>query len=483
MAKAEIDPSKIALIVTGDDETRLSYHDLETRIRAIGTGFLKMGLAPGDRILMRIGNTVDFPVVFLAAIAVGLIPIPTSSQLTVAEVTLIATDIQPALVVAQDGMSLPDCNIAVMRTNALNEMSENPKCDYLMGDPNRPAYIIYTSGTSGKPRAVLHAHRAIWARKAMFDGWYGLTIADRVLHAGAFNWTFTLGTGLLDPWTIGATAIVPAVGMKPDNLGVLLQDQAATIFAAAPGVYRKLVGGNIPPLPSLRHGLSAGEKLPASVAQVWQAKTGTLIFEAFGMSECSTFISSSTQLPATKATIGHIQAGRNVKILDKKGPVSTGNIGVIGINVSEVGLMLGYFNPDGSCHLPNQDGWFLTGDLASQNSDGAVIYQGRIDDMMNAGGYRVSPLEVESVLNNHDEIQDVACCELSVKPDVTVIAGFYTSRNLIPHDNLHGFVSSQLAAYKCPRMYVHVDALPRGRNNKLLRQKLRQDWETANGQT
>ena len=104
-----------------------------------------------------------------------------------------------------------------------------------MGDPDRPGYIIYTSGTSGQPRAVTHAHRAIWARRMMWEGWYGLTENDRLLHAGAFNWTYTLGTGLLDPWTRGATALIPGKGVTPDTLGLLMQQHDATIFAAAPG--------------------------------------------------------------------------------------------------------------------------------------------------------------------------------------------------------------------------------------------------------
>ena len=96
--------------------------------------------------------------------------------------------------------------------DALRAMRSLPPCAYAMGDPDRMAYAVYTSGTSGKPRAVAHAHRAIWARQMMFDGWYGIGADDRLLHAGAFNWTFTLGTGLMDPWTVGATALIPEPG-------------------------------------------------------------------------------------------------------------------------------------------------------------------------------------------------------------------------------------------------------------------------------
>ena len=91
-------------------------------------------------------------------------------------------------------------------------MRDLPPCAYDMGAPDRPGYIVFTSGSGGTPRAVVHAHRAVWARRMMWDGWYGLRTDDRVLHAGAFNWTYTLGTGLMDPWAIGATALVVAPG-------------------------------------------------------------------------------------------------------------------------------------------------------------------------------------------------------------------------------------------------------------------------------
>ncbi len=122
-----------------------------------------------------------------------------------------------------------------------------------------------------------------------------------MLHAGAFNWTYTLGTGLMDPWTVGATALIPAPGSSPDQIAALMAEHNATIFAAAPGVYRQMMKHDLPELPKLRHGLSAGEKLPATTRDEWNRRTGKKIFEAYGMSECSTFISGSPIMPPPKA--------------------------------------------------------------------------------------------------------------------------------------------------------------------------------------
>ncbi len=225
LACAARTPDKIALAVlhaTGAD--RYSYARLEAMVRGTATGLLRRGLAPGDRVLMRLGNSVEFPITYLAAITAGLIPVPTSAQLTRREITGIAAGVAPALIVAEDGVALPDgSDCPVLASAELAAMHDLPAAEYAMGDPNRPAYIIYTSGTAGQPRAVIHAHRAIWARRMMWDGWYGLTPQDRLLHAGAFNWTYTLGTGLMDPWAVGATALIPAAGVGPDALPLLLQ--------------------------------------------------------------------------------------------------------------------------------------------------------------------------------------------------------------------------------------------------------------------
>ncbi len=482
LARAGAQPDKCALSVIGTDHTEdWTYARIEAAIRGAATGLLATGLKQGDRVLLRLGNTPDFPIAFLACIAVGLIPVPTSSQLTVPEITAMAQDIAPKAVIAGRGIALPDHYAPVITETTLTGFFTQPPADYVMGDPNRPAYIIFTSGTSGKPRGVVHAHRAIWARRMMHDGWYGLTADDRVLHAGAFNWTYTLGTGLMDPWTVGATALIPASGIPATALPELLDRHKATIFAAAPGVYRQLLKSEIIPIPSLRHGLSAGEKLPDTTRDAWTKATGAPIFEAYGMSECSTFISGSPSTPADTGTLGRPQPGRHIALLDDDGTPS--DTGQIAVHNSDPGLMLGYFNAPDDTAARMQCDYFLTGDIGRRLPSGAIAYEGRVDDMMNAGGYRVSPIEVETSLALHPDIHEAAAVELRVKSDASVIAAFYTSADMIEDTQLAAHCATHLARYKCPRMFIHVDALPRGANNKLLRRALRTDWETKHGQT
>jgi len=354
-------PSKIALEVVGAQRTRLSYGSLRAAVLGVATGLSGKGLAPGARILLRLGNTPDFPIAYLGALAAGMIPVPTSAALMEPEVARILAGLKPDLVLNDPSVACPqgapDCTLEDLR--AMYALRPAP---LHLGSAERPGYVIYTSGTSGTPRAVLHAHRAILARRMMFDGWYGLRPDDRVMHAGAFNWTYTLGTGLMDPWTIGATALIPAPDTPAQDLPDLLAEHEATIFAAAPGIYRRLLRQVIPPMPRLRHGLSAGEKLPEITRVIWQEKTGTPIFEAYGMSECSTFISGSPAAPAAPGTLGQAQAGRSVALVGPSGPVPAGTEGVIAVHKSDPGLMLGYLDaPDETAARFQGDG-FLPGD-------------------------------------------------------------------------------------------------------------------------
>ncbi len=478
LAAGRATPDKIALqIVRASGSARWSYARLIAAVRGTGTGLLRLGLAPGARVLLRLGNSVDFPIAYLGALAAGLVPVPSSTQLTVPEITRIAHEISPALVLAGDGVALPDHAAPVVALSALRAMHELPPCDWHMGDPDRAGYIIYTSGSGGSPRAVVHAHRAIWARRMMWDGWYGLTPEDRMLHAGAFNWTYTLGTGLMDPWAIGATALIPEAGAP---LGLMLKRFDATIFAAVPGVYRQMLkDGRKLDLPRLRHGLSAGEKLPDFTRDAWRDATGREIYEALGMSECSTYVSSSPARPAPAGSAGYPQQGRCLAILDPDGqPVPKGEAGVLAIHRSDPGLMLGYLTQTGRDLLLQGD-WFVTGDRAQMAGDGALSFLGRDDDMMNAGGFRVSPLEVERALADCPGITDIACTEVTIREGVSVIAAFYTAPEALPEEALHTHAATRLARYKQPRLFRHCTTLPRNANGKLSRRALRDAFEAA----
>ncbi|SHG72924.1 Acyl-CoA synthetase (AMP-forming)/AMP-acid ligase II [Cognatiyoonia sediminum] len=466
--------SKTALEVVGSANLSLTYADLENRVQCLAAQIEAQTFGSGDRVMLRLGNTERFPIAYLAAIAVDRVPIVTSSKLTQTEIDAMALETKPNLTIADKGLPTPK-NVPL-----IDDMAAVDFNGYHHGDPNRPAYIIYTSGTSGSPRAVVHAHRAIWARRMMIKDWYDLSAEDCMMHAGAFNWTYTLGTGLMDPWSVGATALIPEEGTAAEALPTLIAEHKATLFAASPGVYRRMLRQEFPKVPTLRHALSAGEKLPDITRAHWETKTGTAIHEAYGMSECSTFLSGSPARPAPTGTLGFPQTGRKIDLISNGEPSETG---VISIHKSDPGLMLGYLNQPQETRQRFNGDWFLTGDIGTRNPDGSITFEGRADDMMNAGGHRVSPIEVEQALSTCAKISEAACAEVRLKSDLSLIAAFYVASDVIEEDEIQNHLRDLIADYKRPRIFVRVDQLPRGNNNKLLRQKLKQDWEADHGQT
>ncbi|MEJ6709007.1 MAG: class I adenylate-forming enzyme family protein [Amylibacter sp.] len=465
----------VALEVFGETVERWRYADLLDAVWRTAGGLLDLGLKDGDRLLLRVGNDPAFPVLFLAAVAVGVVPVPTSALLTDPEVRRIVTELRPAMVAFAGGLKpLADLGVPTLDAKGVAQLRLAEPAQPVMGSPDRLAYMIYTSGTSGQPRAVMHAHRAVWARRLMWDGWYGLRPDDRMLHAGAFNWTYTLGTGLMDPWAIGATAMVYTGPADRTVWGRLVRDHGATIFAAAPGVYRQIVEAGADGFEDLRHGLSAGEKMPATVMEAWQAQTGKAVYEALGMSEVSTFVSSSPNVAPRSGTAGKAQDGRKLAVLGRDGPVRVDEAGVMAVSKDDPGLMLGYFEQPEETAAKYQDQWFVTGDIVSMDGDGYVTYLGRDDDMMNAGGYRVSPIEVEAAMMRCRGVLMAAAAAVEVREGVRVIAGFYVA-DVDLSDSLREICTEDLAKYKTPRIFVKMDALPKGANNKIQRKTLR-DW-------
>ena len=489
-AAAERDPGGVALEVLaapGVVAERWTRGALAEAVRRTTGGLARAGLGPGDRMLIRVGNSSDFPILFFAANALGAVPVPTSTALTASEVGAILDDLAPRMIALGPGLDLPPVGDArVLGPAAIAAARAADPLPFAATGPDDPAYMVYTSGSAGMPKGVVHAQRAAWARRMMWEGWYGLTPDDRVLHAGAFNWTYTLGAGLTDPWAIGATALIYAGPPDRTIWPRLAEAHAPTIFAAAPGVYRQMLGapGLAAGFAALRHGLSAGEALPEAVGRAWSAATGKPIFEALGMSEISTYISFSPASPPVPGRAGRPQPGRRVAVLDDHAPAPAprGTEGRLAVSRRDPGLMLGYWRRPEATAAAFDGEWFLTGDRAIMDEDGAIAYLGRDDDLMNAGGFRVSPVEVEAALTAHPGVREAAAVEVEVRPGVSVVAAFYVPEGAAPEEgDLAEHCAGLLASYKRPRLFRAVESLPRGANGKIRRRPLRHAADGAAG--
>lgn len=478
-------PGATALIVVADPthcdpaET-WTFAEVERAVLSIATGLVREGLAPGARIMIRLPNTSAYALLFFGAIAGGFVPLPVSTLLTPTEVDFLLTD-SGAQAIAIDPSATaatPPAGVAIITAERIAAwIGSGRGGTYAATAADDPAFLIYTSGTTSKPKGVLHAHRSAWGRRPMIQDWYGLRPDDRVLHAGAFNWTYTLGTGLTDPWANGATTIVYTGEKDPALWPRLIARTEATLFAGVPGLYRQIMKYGDPSrqsLGKLRHGLIAGEAPPAGLIDEWEARTATTLCEALGMSEISTFISTSPALRRRPGYIGKPQTGRAVRIVPTAGGdalMRPGEEGLIAVHRSDPGMMLGYWQRPREEAEVMRGNWFIPGDLAIMDEAGYVAHRGRANDIMKALGYRVSPLEVEAVLALHPDVLEVAVAELKVRDDVSVIGAFIVAREgrRPTMDSIKSFAAERLAAYKCPREIVLLAALPRTANGKLQR--------------
>jgi acetyl-CoA synthetase len=486
---------KPALLVVHDAAGRdvevWGYGALEQAVlRAACVFRTRCRLPQQSRILIRLRNRTSYALAFFGAIAGGFVPVPASPELTERELSFMLDDAEAAAIVLDEtlphGAFPPD--LVVIREQAFEVAVETgPMAQYAPTSADDPAFLIYTSGTTANPKGVLHAHRSAWGRRPMYQGWYGIRPDDRLMHAGSFNWTYTMGTGLTDPWANGATAIVYTGHKDPALWPRLMRAFDVTIFAGVPGVYRQILKyGDLgrAPLTAVRHGLTAGEALPNALADEWEERTRTRLYEALGQSELSTYLSSSPSVPRRPGTVGCPQAGRCVAILDENGgeaPLAPGAEGLIAVHRSDPGLMLGYWR------RPEEEGevfrgeWFVGGDAGVMDGDGYVTHRGRHNDLMKAGGFRVSPAEVERELAKYPGVADIAVAEVQVRDGVSIIAAF-----VVLHEaqigvaaELEALAARTLAAYKRPKEYVVLESLPKTPNGKIKRAELRASFRPA----
>ncbi|HSQ00631.1 MAG TPA: acyl-CoA synthetase [Candidatus Dormibacteraeota bacterium] len=484
---------------------QLSFAELATRTSQLAQLLRELDVAAGDRVLVRLPNCLEYPIVFLGAMKRGAVPVPTSILLTADEVLFLARD-AGAVALATTRESWNALHDDLERIDGLRHVllvgagDTAPATRLQLHDldaalaaisrwkaphPTRaddPAYLVYTSGTTGYAKGALHAHRSLLGRQPASEYWFSFAPegGDRVLHSGKYNWTYVLGTGLTDPLYRGTTTIVYEGPPSPHVWPRLIADHGATIFIGVPTLYRQILqktDRGSADVPTLRHCMSAGEPLSGEVLAAWRSRFGQDIYEGLGMTECSYYISQPRAYPVRPGSAGFPQPGHDVRLLDPRTmqPVPVGAEGMLCIPRRDPALLLRYWNRDAETAEAFHGDWFLTGDYARLDADGYLWFLGRRDDLINTFGYRVSPYEVERVIKDHPEVADCAAVAEEPEPGKVVVAAYVIPRpggRLTP-EAVRVYASQHLASYKAPRLVYLVDDLPRTRNGKVLRRALR----------
>ena len=514
--------NNFAMIVEDDilGTSTITFAELARKTDQFAQLLRNLNVQVGDRVLIRLPNSLDYPIAFLGAMKMGAIAVPTSTLLTAEEVAYLAKDSGATVLVSDQTawQSMEDkivenlsdtpnlSHILLSQTpfvpahGCLNVLSLSKSLEAIdacesayQSKAEDPAYLVYTSGTTGYPKGVLHTHRALLGRQPAAQYWFnyakdsdGKHLSDRIMHSGKFNWTYVLGSGLMDPLYLGKTVIVHEGKNDAQVWLDLIKKHQATIFIGVPTIYRQILQkttATMAEIPSLRHYMSAGEHLSDEVLSQWHARFGVDIYEAVGMSEFSYYLSQSQFRPIRPGSAGFPQPGHAIKLLNPETlkEVEIGEEGMISVPMDDPGLFLNYWNLAEETAKYKHDGYFFTGDYAKYDADGYIWFLGRKDDIIKSFGYRVSPYEIERVYKGHPDVADCAAVGEEIEKDklLVVIYVILKPDAKTAPDDLLAFGKQHLAAYKTPKTVYLAHDFPRTKNGKILRKDISPTMATA----
>jgi len=482
-------------IVVGDDE--IGYRRLWDETRAYAGALRSRGVRPGDAVAMLIPNVADFPRVYYAILSLGAIVVPVHALLKADEIEYVLRDSGAKLLVCaapllgegEWGGAL--AGVPVFSVLAPGPIEGVPQLEVLAADaepidtyvpraPSDTATILYTSGTTGRPKGAQGSHLALVEQTStLLLGTFDLTASDTILGClplfHTFGQTCTLNTG----FRAGATVLLLPKFTGEAALRALI-DSECTIMMGVPTMYIALLEAakTIEERPKLRYAISGGASLPLAVIERFREVFGVEIYEGYGLTETSPVASFNHVGREPRAgSIGQPIWGVDIEIaksdLDESIELlPTDELGEIVIRGHN--LMNGYLNLPEESARAVVDGWFRTGDLGTKDADGYLWIVDRKKDMILRNGYNVYPREVEEVISHHPDVSSVAVFGVAddshgqeIMACVVLVAGAATEAEV-----LKAWAEEKLAAYKFPRRVEIVEALPLGPSGKVLKREL-----------
>jgi len=483
-------PDKDAIVFAGG---HITYRELYERACRLGSALAAgADLHRGDRAALFLPNKPEFVSSYYAIVHRGAIAVSLNVMLKRDEVKFILNDSEATILITTNALleHVPDasevpslkqilCIDKPDRKGALvlNDFLPLASWDELPANLSNDdgAAILYTSGTTGKPKGALLSHGNIIGNILATRHHTRMVADDRLIcylplfHC--FGQNFIMNAAI-----DGGATLVLHERFHPEEILESLKSDRITMFFGVPPVYSRLL--TVPKIDEyfreVRYCFTAAAPMPVTVARQWRERVGQVIHEGYGLTETSPFASYNHDSSYREGSVGTPIENVEMKILDSEGqdlpPGESGEIAIKGPNV-----MLGYFRRPGETAEAIRDGWFLTGDIGKIDSDGYFYLVDRAKDMINVSGFKVWPREVEDVLLQHPSVGEVAVVGVEDPHSGEAVKAFVVLKQgaMLKEQELIDFARARIADYKAPRFVEFIESLPRNPAGKILKRELR----------
>lgn len=492
--------SRAALIC---GEETVTFRELAARVARAAGALPLLGVSPGERVLLLMRDTPDLAAAWLGAVRAGAVAVALNTKLSEEEFRYIRADSGARLAIIEDRFAAarPDLSAELAREGGLAVAGERvhgaaptwgevlaraaPQEPAFDARPEEPAFWLYSSGTTGKPKGIMHAHRSVLPAGQAQREVLGLGPGDAVFATSKLFFAYGLENGLLGPLANGSTAILHPEWAEAEAILALVGLCRPTAFFSVPTFYARLLAlgaARLAPFHGVQRLIAAGERLPAPLATEWHAATGGEILPLYGMSE--TFCVCMMAPPGTPGAprTGKPLAGVETRLVGADGrEAQTGEPAVLWIR--HPALALGYANRPEQTRAQFRDNWFCTNDVFIKDAAGFFAHQGRADELAKIAGQWVQPRELEEAATHEPAIADAACVPVTDAEGFERLALFVVAR-ADPDEAIAAAgraCEQRLPRYKRPKWIRAVTELPRTATGKVQRYRLRELLERELG--